>query len=440
MHPLIPIDRLSVSRYWAIALLALLAASYQLWMPPDSCSTPTLPAVAAIDISDRFGAVLAYLVPIAIVTGCWIVIIWDSAVDNALARTGWFLAGFGIAVSFLLDELRLQPWAYQCVLYAMLWVILPGVRARVFLKMVTIGIYAYSAIGKFDFQFVHTVGQEFLSTAVGFVGIDAADWSATARHRIVMLFPIAELTASLLLAVSLFQRSGTRRSRCARIGGGMAIAMHASLILLLSRWGMNHSPGVLVWNAALAGQAYLLFVREPSSPPVHDASSSPNSSTPNWCRSVAIGLVALTMTLPLTERRDRADDKSWHWDHWLSWALYSPHNSRFHFEIHRSLVSKLPVQYRSSVREDTNEDGWQELDLGALSLAIRGVPVVPQARVQLGLAIAIAEEQGWGEDSAMRGILRSSSDRFNGRRRETWLNGITEMRRAADSFVFLKNQ
>jgi hypothetical protein len=402
-------------------------------------------------------------------------------------RFGWLLIGLTLLVGFVLDQHRLQPWAYQTALYSAWFVCLPKNVAVRCMRILTISIYVYSSIGKFDYQFTHTVGQDFLLTTGSLIGVDVGTWDGSLRHRIVLAFPLVELLAALLLIVP----------PARRLGGGLAMAMHVNLIVLLSPWGMNHSWGVLAWNAVLAGQAYLLFVIpltvvEPTSDGATEPKQAGETESDDlrsrmslgrhpWRTAIAVGLLGLAVLLPLSERRDFKSASAWHWDHWLSWALYSPHNSRFQWEVHRSLTSNFPEAWGDAVGDDFDGDGWHEVDLGTLALTVRGVPVVPQARYQLGWALAIIESLkvpnevgnevgngirdgvGDGVDSrfgngtseeidqkkaasqdvanqfknGVRGVLRSSSRRRDGERSEQWLMNLADMQKASRAFWLL---
>ena len=62
------------------------------------------------------------------------------------------------------------------------------------------------------------------------------------------------------------------------------------------------------------------------------------------------------LVLPLSER-------SGYWDHWLSWALYSPHNSRAEIQIHQSAVDQLPQIAATYLMPDDDADGRFLCDL-----------------------------------------------------------------------------
>ena len=121
-----------------------------------------------------------------------------------------------------------------------------------------------------------------------------------------------------------------------------------------------------------------------------------------------------------------------YWDHWLSWSLYSPHTSRLELEVHNSAINKLGPQIKRHVAPDSDGDRWHRLALDHWSLTDRGVPLYPQGRYQLGLALSMAAKKGLRDD--IRGRLRSVSDRWTGRRQEKRLLGVEELRGEADQF------
>ncbi|MFG0290816.1 MAG: hypothetical protein ACF8CQ_21785 [Rhodopirellula sp. JB044] len=409
-----------VSRYWSVALALLLGVSYRLWLPGTWTQSEYYPAVPLLGVSSWLGTFVTVSLMPLLVVGCGVV--YFSGRNGTLRRTGWFTIAVMLLLGFATDQHRLQPWAYQSFLYACLFVLLPPSLWVGALRVLTISVYLYSSIGKFDFQFLHTVGQDFLGAVTRCAPVDISLWDHRTRLIAAGGFPAVELLLAILLV---FPR--TRRG-----GGMLAIMMHFGLIVILSPWGMHHSLGVLCWNAILAGQAYLLFIMPEDGKP-DEVHGTPRGDELMAGRSIRVLLASVivlaAVVLPLTERRGRYDQANWHWDHWLSWALYSPHNSRVSVQVHRSVIADLPPGLRDAFGEDDDQEAWREFDLGALSLRSRGVPVLPQARYQLKLAIAIAEQQGWTHE--IRGVQRSSSDRWDGTREEEWMNQIGAMRNVA---------
>ncbi|WP_146521455.1 hypothetical protein [Stieleria varia] len=322
----------------------------------------------------------------------------------------WTVMGCLIAL-MLTDQHRIQPWAYQSILYAGLFATLGHRRdpsAKSWFVVITASIYFYSSLGKFDYQFLHTVGDEFLSVSTAPLGGLPDTWRPW-RTTLVAMMPATEMTIALLV---LFPR--TRR-----VGGMAAMGLHATLILILGPWSLNHSLGVLTWNVLLIIQAYLLMVRRPTQ--AHDEAhtgSGPRKNSGVWQVRV---LVLAALIAPIGER--------WgYWDHWPSWALYSPHNSRVDAEIHRSKLRELDDSLANCVQEDGDGDGWHELKLSQWSLDQRGAPIYPQARYQLALLANLAERYEWG--TGVRCKRRGVSDRWTGVRDESLHMGQREIQSA----------
>lgn len=435
--------QIGLSIYWAVAFAALIVSSYRLWLPAQWTSAAAYPAVPLFDWLTPFEFWLdrAWLPMMAAA------IVMVLSGRTRFVRLGWAAVSFILLLAIGVDQHRLQPWAYQTALYGLVFSIAWNAGPLPLIRALAISVYFFSAVGKLDFQFLHTVGQDFLVTAGSAFGLDATQWPVEVRLWAAACFPATE---ALIAALLIFP--GSRR-----VGGALVVIMHVVLIGLLSPWGLGHSPGVLTWNAVLAGQAVWLFLlpaegqsdTQPNRSGVVDA---PADESEEICdasdqslhrlsrrRPADFYLAALIVTaaclLPWGERR------GW-WDHWPSWALYAPHSSRFNLQVHASHRRRLPDLLRQSVQPDQDDDRWHDVDLGHWSLKARGVPVLPQARYQLGLAIRLAKvaERSTAGDAtplAIRGILQSASDRWTGRRKEQWFASAAEMKQATDQFWLL---
>lgn len=269
-------------------------------------------------------------------------------------------------------------------------------------------VYIYSALGKFDYQFAHTVGQDFLRTAASVIGGLPDGFDEPLRAKLALMLPTIELIAGVGLLFPLTQR----------ICGIIVIGMHTSLIAILGPWALGHSVGVIVWNAALIFQSYWWMVRRNDDPNIH---TQPQNENPianrhpiSLANVVTIPIILFAMVAPMTER--------WgFWDHWLSWSLYSPHTSRVDVQIHRSAIGKLDDNLFQFVEAEDDDDGWQSFSMAAWSLKSRGVPIYPQSRYQMQLAIELAKRQNLDQD--IRALERSMSNRWTGRRQETPMLG-----------------
>src|SRR5690606_29386070 len=103
--------------------------------------------------------------------------------------------------------------------------------------------------------FLHGLGQQFAATVAAWLGASIEDWPAAVRLAAAGLFPVGELLTAAGLVF--------RRTRVAAII--LAFVMHGGLLALLGPWGLDHRPGVLLWNVYFLLQAVILFApfREP---------------------------------------------------------------------------------------------------------------------------------------------------------------------------------
>ena len=399
--PSISADRFA--RVWAIGLVVLILVTFPIWIPPWG-RAPAYPRVPWIAVPGAEWVVAA----VESVALAVLLIGLAAAVYRGADRWCWWGVAAALAVLIALDQHRLQPWAYQSLLYAALFAGMSWREGRRWVIAIAISIYFYSASGKFDYQFVHTVGHQMVQTLAAPIG-GVGDATAT---KLAFALPTGELAIAIALTLP----------RTRRIGGVCAIAMHLTLIGLLGPWSLSHSLGVLAWNGLLAIQGVLLFVVSPRPMERSDPQGPPPA--PRLLRWAIRLAVAAALLLPLTER-------SGYWDHWTSWALYSPHNSRVDIQIHQSAIDRMPSDVVAFL-DDQDNDRWSDLEIGQWSLQRRWVPVYPQARYQLDLAVRLAERHDLGQ--AIRVKMKSVSDRWTGERQETFLIGAKELKREAGRY------
>ncbi|GAB5512313.1 MAG: hypothetical protein Rhob2KO_00380 [Rhodopirellula baltica] len=401
--------------FWSLALLALMAATFRLWLPASWTGTESYPAVpmfdlAKVGLSEHSAGLISFAATLAIVVACFATIGWGRS------RWTWPIIAVSLATAVMLDQHRLQPWAYQSFLYAILFAAAPRdesgrLSESTFrlVRLLTISVYVFSSIGKFDFQFLHTVGQDFLKAPLQWVSVDVSAWPTRTRLIAAASFPAFELCVAIALSWP----------RTRMIGVWMATAMHLGLIAVLSPMGLGHSPGVIVWNAVMAMQAWWLFAGS-----VVEAKDEPK---PDMSRAGALSwaVVIIALVMPIFERAG-------YWDHWLAWALYSPHSSRVTLQIHESAIDQLPEEWQTAITADDDADRWHDFHLGQLSLVVRRVPAVPQARYQWALADQIIQQSGI--ENQVRGKVQSASDRRTGERGEQWWTRWDEFEKAGKRF------
>ena len=362
-------------RYVAATLTMLVVATWRLWT-----GVTEFPRVPVRDFLTVPEVVVWALIAIAI--GC----AWVGR------RVTWAITALCLTILFVGDQTLLQPWAYQSAIYAALFAVVPDALAIQkgdlrFHRAVAISVYLYSGLGKLDAQFAHTVGQDFLA-AITF-GVSGR-WPSSVAVAAALALPIGECIAALCLMVPPRWIAWPRR-----VGAIFVIAIHLSLIVLLGPWSLDHSTGVLLWNAALIGQASILFFK-----PDHDR---PPSATRY---PVALAITWVVLIGPLFER-------SGYWDHWLAWSLYAPHTSRVEVQVSASAMTDDSLMVRFA-DDDPDGDRWHTVDLSAMSLQTIGVPVYPQASYQGRLVDQLIDRDGLQRKT--RRIVLGPADRWTGQR------------------------
>lgn len=428
----------SGSLVWAVQILSIISifllmiTSHRLWIPNTGSNFPEVPALAITNSASTvwdYGALLLLLV--GLTSSLWLIArslrLSEPRTDSAAASSStpkthspsqwlWWLvivAGIGLV---LLNQHRLQAWFYHLLIFSLIFTLKQPDDQLKWLRRIVVSVYVYSALGKLDFEFVHTVGQDFLEALASLLGLSVADWSDNDRIVVTLLFPIIELAIGVGLAIH-----KTRRA-----SGVAAILFHLTLAALV--FGpLKHSWGVFLWNLQFAIQAMLLFAW-----PSTVANSSTSHATlarsqmqGSWLeRIVRTGLFAILL-LPLGERMG-------YWDHWPSWGLYAPHSSRVRVTVARFSFQQLPDSLQQVLKDEDLEETEVELPLARWSFRELGVPIYPQARFQLGVARRIAESLE--SEFAIRVEIRSSADRFTGERKTIILNGSREIRQTAGPF------
>ncbi|MBW3596497.1 MAG: hypothetical protein KY475_04385 [Planctomycetes bacterium] len=381
--------------------LSLFAATWRLWTPQTVYpQIPLLPigriAPLWLDWAGLAGIVLS--LSVATVAGS----------ERTWGRAALWLFAISVAGMIVLDQHRLQPWAYQFLLIALVLSSRGGNRAVALLRALAIGVYFWSALGKFDYTFLHGLGQQFLATMTGWFGVAAEDWPATARVAAAALFPAGELLTAVGLCF--------RRTRLPAVI--LAVVMHAGLVALLGPWGLDHQPGVLLWNGFFAAQAIILFT------PLPESQETEAYNTHRF--GAAELLIVLAVTLPVLEAGGR-------WDHWPSWGLYSTRAEGARIYVHRLAAFRLPEDLQAHLRPAPPGEDWRELEIDRWSLETLAAPVYPQARFQLGVAEAVGRRYELG--GFIQAVHYHAADRWTGRRREEAHIGVDAIAEAIDAML-----
>ncbi|QDT94548.1 hypothetical protein [Gimesia algae] len=337
-----------------------------------------------------------------------------------------FLLAFVLAVVF--DQHRLQPWAYQFALGLLILTVLKPPRAIALFRLLVISIYFYSALSKCDASFVQTLGRQLAEGLFSAVGISTAYWSKQTLSWIATSFPVGEF----LIAFGLFFR------RTRQVALWVAVGMHLTLILAIGPLGLNHYQGVLIWNVYFILQDLILFhARFQNQKPVEPAESQveervSQSAVTGLARGVQI-LIWFALLAPLLE-------PTGYFDHWPSWGLYASHHDRVVLLIDEEAKWELPPDLQPFIDSPQPLSRWCRMRVERWSLADLGAPLYPQARFQLGVALAVgkAVEQNQAQNESqprIRLLYESAADRWSGKRKIREYNGLSQIEPLTGEFL-----
>ena len=246
--------------------------------------------------------------------------------------------------------------------------------------------------------------------------------SEASRLGLVAMFPTGELLCGL----------GLLWNRTRAVALVAAVCMHLTLIGILGPWNLNHSWGVLLWNVVFIGLDILMWREltrnEYKAEPFRWVWSDKSDSRPTSKWQLGVGLLCVAMVvLPLGERVGLVD-------HWLGWALYAPHSSRARIEVLSNSRDAQPESVRRYLlSSDQSMEVWHSLAAERWSLETLGVPIVPQQRFYVAVAIAVAQPV---DEFDVRVNLLGTANRWSGRRSTKMLEGRRALMQAKENYFF----
>ena len=417
----------------AVFSLVLLATTWQLWVPQTLF--PQIPLISGILVLPAWVDWITFLL-MAISSVCMLGIVIASWFRGQELRPflqqvcgGLFFSAF--LISFAFDQHRLQPWAYQFAIGFLILTFLKPPRAIRLFRLFVISIYFYSALSKCDASFVQTLGPQLVEGLFTGIGISTAYWSDQTIARIAAFFPVAEF----LIALGLF----IPRTRPWALWA--AVSMHVCLIIAVGPWGLKHHSGVLIWNICFIVQDLCLFhswfqknslrkQKDSVNSEVRDVDSSLSFRAVTGSERGVLLIAWFVMLAPLLE-------PTGYFDHWPAWGLYASHHDRVTLLIDEESKSKLPPSLQPFVDPPQPLSRWCRVRVDRWSLAELGVPIYPQARFQLGVAIAVCRDLDQGEEAEqpqVKLLFEGAAHRLTGKRKISEHIGLTQIEPLADRF------
>lgn len=387
----------------------LMAVTWPLWGSPPDASHPQIPWFSVL-CGVPFGVDVAALA----VAGLGMLGMLAGPASSRWTTISCGLFFLGGLLLALLDQHRLQPWMWHLLIIAALLMLAPNRVGLTCCRWVVISIYVHSALSKLDLSFFQAHGQLLLEGLLKPTGIEVGFWPPTVKTVLAAAFPAGELAVGLLLLI--------RRAR--RWGLIGSIVMHLLLLSTLGPWGLNHEPGVLIWNVLFIVQNLILFRGRT------DAACVPTGLSPN-CKEpgeyAAVALAAIVILGPLLENAGR-------WDHWPAWAVYSPRPTRVQVLIDADSAAGLPPSLVPFLGRPAPLEDRVPLRLDAWSFTTRHCPVYPQLRYRIALARALLQGHVPGE--AVTLVIDLTPRRLTGKRERIVLSGLDDVEEFRQRFWF----
>lgn len=363
-------------RLMAIGLLALVGVTWKLWTPQT-----VFPQVPLFSVVCHWPAWCDWMSLGLLLASSITLLIVGRGFVSRLATGGITaaLAGF-----FVLDQHRLQPWAWQFFLLSILLTLADDVTVRKGWQWLTISIYFWSAVSKSDYTFFHEQGPVLVEGLKHAIGLHqpANRWGNAFNVYSSVGLAAGELSVAILLSLRWTRRWGV----------WLACVMHGSLLLALGPLGLNHSWGVLLWNVFFAAQMWLAFL-ETSTPSIATAVDAPvvpgSPHLKDWRNIAAIAVIGGAAVWPFLENVGACD-------HWLAWAVYSARSGQTEILFESDdIPPDGPVEYEQVFRTIKGVSGvYYRPKVEAWSLRELGVPIYPQHRFYVGVAKDLARQTG----------------------------------------------
>lgn len=402
-----------------IANACLMFATLRLWLPSPATDFAQVPWMS-------WGCTVPRTVDwiLLVILALGLVGVLFTRPQGARNRVALIVLALAMVGLMSLNQQRTQPWAYQLVLICVVLASSPPGLAFGLLRLLTVGIYVHSGLSKLDLSFCDGLGRQFWEMGLSFTG-DMGKLPLLQGWGWPLLFPVGELVIAI----------GLIWPRTRHVALWAACGMHVLLLLILGPWGLNHRPGVLIWNLFFLVQNLILFgpmrVKAAVAKEVAGTSNQ-RSVVGSWSAMI---LVAWAVTWPFLEPWGGCDV-------WPAWGLYAEHGEQLTVQVSEIGLAKLPPIWRDAAIPVENQVDpesqhirewrlrWKSVSLERLS-----APVYPSNRFLLGVALKIARDAGL-EGTEMSATWESAANRWSGVRESRYLANLTELQQAADRCWF----
>ena len=304
---------------------------------------------------------------------------------------------------------------------------------------ITACVYFGSAISKADEEFALTYGRQLIDALLSSIGLSARLWSEQTRQVLATSLPLCEFFVMGLLI----------HPRTRRIGLAASVVMHVLLLLALGPSGMNHRPGVLIWNLYFICQNLILWqyskanwirsIQElmETEPPVainHEPARAEAElkrllwlKGPLWGVSllIPVPLISVAFILPALHQFHLCDP-------WPAWAVYASQPARVTVLLDETAAENLPADMRRFVQPRRLDDGRVFFRAGLWSIKTTGAPIYPGDRFSVAVANSLAQRPELHNKVDV--IVESPSAWWTGERTAREYRGTKNISRLASGF------
>ena len=398
-----------LQRVIAVAALALLGSTWRLWTPDTG-----FPQIPWFSWACRLPAPVDRVALAGLVASCLVLLLAGS--NSPWRRRGLCLFAVSLMLLLLPSQQRLQPWAWEFLLIAVILAVAPAEQTLRLLRWLVAGIYIHSALSKVDVSFFDDHGELLLGGLLNALGLGNEFWTERARLFAIGFFPAGELVIGIGLLVPALRRWALRGS----------YLMHALLLLTLGPLGLDHKPGVLIWNVFFIAQNRLLFRTALVTGEIQpDTDTNAAQAGNSGRRVIATGIVVVATLCPLLQ------NLGW-FDAWPSWAVYSARPSLVAVMVAENRVEDLPPGLQEFVGPPQPLTEWRPLNLDSWSFATLNCPIYPEERFRIAVIRAWATEGELGDDIQVD--VRGAPNRWTGRREATEIAGVEDLQSFAERY------
>jgi Methylamine utilisation protein MauE len=386
-----------------LAALVLVGTTWRLWTPGTG-----FPQIPWFGWACRIPGIVDWGALAGLAAACLILMLVGSR--SSLRPRGLWLFVVSLTVLLPPSQQRLQPWAWEFLLMALVLGLSPPEHALKLLRWLIASIYVYSALSKLDVAFFHAEGQMLLDGLLKASGLSAALWTDRARWFAIGLFPIGELAIGIGLLIPALRRWAVWGS----------YVMHTLLLLTLGPLGLGHRPGVLIWNVYFIAQNWLLFRTVLVAGPADNSDTRVAEPSHRVRTLLVTGIITAAIVCPFLQ--------NWGWfDVWPSWAVYSARPSQVTMQVREGRVDDLPAGLQAFVGRPEVLTEWRPVNLDAWSFAALNCPIYPQERFRIAVILAVAAHAQLGDD--VRVTVDGPPNRWTGERESTTMTGLDELDR-----------